>query len=59
MKCTLCPKAFNTKMVLDKHTKNVHETPGYPCNDCDKVFNTLFNLKRHKEKHCALTPVTA
>jgi len=30
MKCTLCPKAFNTKMVLDKHTKNVHETPGYP-----------------------------
>jgi len=40
-------------MILQKHMKNVHDTPGYKCDICDKVVNTPFNLKRHRQRHTA------
>jgi len=53
VQCKVCDKAFNTNMILQKHMKNVHDTPGYKCDICDKVVNTPFNLKRHRQRHTA------
>ena len=51
--CILCGKSSTDRGNMRKHVENIH-FPGtftYPCNVCNKVFNTRNNLNHHKSKY--------
>ena len=48
-KCTSrnCTRCYSTLKALKVHTK-VHDELVYPCDKCDKQFNSYQNLSQHK-----------
>ena len=53
-KCLYCDKSFLHKTSLVTHMNNVHEHTEeilFPCTECQKVFPTLAQLKRHFMTH--------
>ncbi|XP_052892326.1 oocyte zinc finger protein XlCOF6-like [Anopheles moucheti] len=53
-KCATCPKTFDTKVKLEKHSKT-HLSNGaqqdYKCRMCDKTFRTRSTLICHEKVH--------
>ena len=48
-KCEFCPKSFPTDTKLNRHMKDAHTII---CKECNQVFRSYFQLKRHKESEC-------
>lgn len=49
--CEVCGAAFKTRSVHRKHVVNQHEKPSsFPCNICDRKFNTKYDLERHMKR---------
>ena len=44
--CNICGKKLNSNNEK-KHMES-HERQNIPCDECDKTFNTVFKLDRHK-----------
>lgn len=44
--CDICGSGFMTLRLLKKHLE-VHENGNFPCDRCDKVFNTTHKLSLH------------
>lgn len=56
LRCNLCQVRFQTEDDLQKHKGSTHNNsveqsqPNlYPCGDCDKTFDSLTNLYKHKQ----------
>ncbi|TRY71085.1 hypothetical protein TCAL_01253 [Tigriopus californicus] len=45
--CEICGTQVE-QSYLSRHIANNHETPAWPCNECEKRFGTEITLKRHK-----------
>ena len=45
--CDVCDKKFDTKGLLQKHRKTVHNDIVYTCDSCPKRFTALKNLTAH------------
>ena len=48
-KCTSrnCNRRYSSLKALKLHTK-VHDEVNYPCDECNKIFNSYQNLSQHK-----------
>lgn len=53
--CATCKKTFKSKKSLSNHRSRMHRGPkneptSYMCHNCDKSYQTPYNLNRHKCK---------
>lgn len=56
-KCEICHKRIPGKILLDKHYDRVHARHERPCDECQIVFSTKFELHRHiKAVHLTQEP---
>ena len=51
-KCRLCGESFKNVKELNEHHRTDHDIQF--CAECDKGFNTLSSLEKHKYYHCEL-----
>ena len=49
--CDICGKIFHQKAKLNRHIKEVHESPPLQCHICQKVFRSESNAQRHMKTH--------
>ncbi|XP_029362575.1 uncharacterized protein LOC115046387 isoform X2 [Echeneis naucrates] len=49
--CENCGKQFPCQIDFSKHQCDPAKEPHFPCNICDRYFNTSQKLKRHKLLH--------
>ena len=51
VRCDECDLTFTTKNNKYRHVRAKHIKKNYECKDCDKKFNRVDALERHKEVH--------
>uniref|UniRef100_A0A336M260 CSON010768 protein n=1 Tax=Culicoides sonorensis TaxID=179676 RepID=A0A336M260_CULSO len=51
IECPYCPKKFDSKHDLAKHSATHSKEPKYFCNECDKGFTRKQSLNRHIRVH--------
>ena len=57
--CSQCDYKSNYKANLKKHVRHIHEQRGdktIKCPDCEKLFHTEDNMKRHQKLHSEERP---
>ena len=49
--CTLCKTSFKQRKDLLRHERTIHGDKSHKCEICNKSFNRIDILKRHKKSH--------
>lgn len=58
VQCTVCGKKYSRKSVLIKHMEE-HTgvyTKTFPCDFCDRIFRSLYNMQNHRRTHTGEKP---
>ena len=51
--CSRCEKHFSHSISLARHNRIDHKRSGYVCNNCNKVFTRMENLRVHVD-NCSI-----
>lgn len=53
--CQLCKNSFSRLDVLKRHIQRIHshDTISYPCNLCGLDFDSVLQLREHRDRHRA------